>query len=111
MSTAVDISETNEQVLIRPHGDLDLSTVPRVRSALTASFGVPDRLVVVDLSDCELVDSAGLGLLLGLLRRAREAGHDVVLRGVGPSLARVLTLTGLDTVFASRPRSTDGDDR
>jgi hypothetical protein len=44
------------------------------------------------------IDSAGLGALIGGIRRAREWGGDVVLACSRPSLNRLLLMTGIDRI-------------
>ena len=55
---------------------------------------------IVDLSDTTFLDSAGMAALVSLLKRARQAGGDVML--VWPKLEaaqRILKLTKFDKVF------------
>lgn len=45
------------------------------------------------------IDSTGLGVLLGCLRRLKERDGTLALTGVQPAVERVFTITGLDRVF------------
>ncbi len=68
--------ERNEgYVLCRPSGELDAYTVAQFREALTEL--ADERFVLVDLSHVPFMDSAGLGALIGGIRRARENDGDV----------------------------------
>src|SRR5712692_5382448 len=82
------------------HGEIDLYTVPKLQSELTAALegGKPVRLVV-DLSGVDFCDSTGVNVLLAAHRRAREAGGDLELAGPRPAVRRILQVTGLETVF------------
>jgi anti-sigma B factor antagonist len=83
-------------------GELDLSAAPRVRQAAlqavppVAAGGEPPR-VVVDLSPAAFVDSAGLGVVLGIVRRARQAGGQAAIV-VDPSSSpgRVLSVLRIE---------------
>jgi anti-anti-sigma factor len=57
------------------------------------------RIVVIDLSDVEMLDAGGLTVLLSLQQWARS--RNVQLKLVNPShfVNEVLTRTGLDRVF------------
>ncbi len=55
--------------------------------------------LVVDLSGTVRVDSAGLGVLMLVQRRATERGLTVVLRNVTDELRFLLVLTKLDDLF------------
>lgn len=58
----------------------------------------PDR-VVVDLSQCDSLDSAALHALLDVHLTLARRGGVLALRGLGPRLRRLLTLSGLDDVL------------
>ncbi|GII82970.1 anti-sigma factor antagonist [Sphaerisporangium siamense] len=78
---------------------LDGSTVATLRPRLHAAVesGVGD--MIVDLSGLEMIDSAGLGVLVGTHRRALRAERRLVLRGVPPRVMRVLAITRLHRVL------------
>jgi anti-sigma B factor antagonist len=79
-SQAAELSVRNadngDHVLCRPVGELDSAGSARLLAALA---GTSFARLVIDLSDVSFVDSAGLGALLGTIRRAREVGGDVAL--------------------------------
>ena len=80
-------------------GDLDLSSVARVRSQVEdALAGRPER-VVVDLSRCGFVDASALAMLLEAHRRLSRQGGVLTLHGCSPRVLRLLSLTGLRRVF------------
>jgi anti-sigma B factor antagonist len=82
--------------ICRPAGEIDAATVSQFRAVLGE---LSENLrVVIDLSDVTFVDSAGLGALIGGIRRTRELGGDVVLACPRPSMARLLRTTGLDHI-------------
>jgi anti-sigma B factor antagonist len=55
--------------------------------------------VIVDLSQTEYVDSAGLGTLVLLNKEARAAGGCLVLAGLSEHVRDLLRLVRLDEVF------------
>lgn len=80
--------------------DLDVYTVPDMRS-LTVGAVVAGRYhLVVDLSATTYIDTTGLGLLVGTLKRVRARDGSLVLAGpMHESLNRVMRLSGLVKVF------------
>jgi anti-sigma B factor antagonist len=82
-------------------GELDASTVSDFRAVLTELATKPQ--VVIDLSDVDFIDSAGLGALIGGIRRTREVGGDVALACPRPTLARLLRTTGIDQLVTVAP--------
>jgi anti-sigma B factor antagonist len=83
-------------------GDVDLAAAPALRAELKASLdGSPS--LVLDLSALDFIDSTGLGVLVGALRRARSDGGDIRLAALPASIGRVFSVTGLDQVFRVFP--------
>ena len=82
--------------LCRPVGELDAYTVASFREALGELATAPR--VVIDLSEVPFMDSAGLGALIGGIRRAREHGGEVAVACSRPTLTRLLHTTGFDRI-------------
>ena len=61
------------------------------------------RRLVIDLSGVPFVDSAGLGALVGGIRRVREHGGDVALACNRTTLVRLLNMTGVDRIVTVAP--------
>jgi anti-sigma B factor antagonist len=57
------------------------------------------RLVVADFSGSPYIDSSGLGALVSLSRRLRDAGGDLRLVGLNDDLRSLFELTRLDQLF------------
>ena len=92
----VNVEEADGLTICRPIGELDAFTVAQFRQAL-AGLASAERLVI-DMSGVPFVDSAGLGALIGGIRRARELGGDVAVCCNRPTLVRVLRTTGFDRI-------------
>jgi anti-anti-sigma factor len=80
-------------------GELDISSVGRVRETLHDALSVRPGRLVVDLTACPFVDASALTMLLDVHRRAWRAGGVLTLRGCSPRVLRLLSLTGLRRVF------------
>lgn len=79
-------------------GELDLHTAPQLEERLE---NVEGRLLV-DLSNCEFIDSTGIGLLVRTWQRldADLDGDDTcrfALCGLGNQVQRLLEITGLES--------------
>lgn len=92
----IEVDESAGYTLCRPMGELDAYTVTSFREALGELATHPR--VVIDLSEVPFMDSAGLGALIGGIRRAREHGGDVVVACSRPTLTRLLHTTGFDRI-------------
>jgi anti-sigma B factor antagonist len=99
----LDIQIDNDRgaTICRPIGELDAFTVSQFRQAL-AELASSERLLI-DLSGVPFVDSAGLGALIGGIRRVRELGGDVAVACPRPTLTRLLRTTGFDRIVTVTP--------
>ena len=94
----IQLDEAADHVVCRPNGELDAFTVSGFREALADLAS--RRRVIIDLSAVTFMDSAGLGALIGGIRRIREAGGDVGVSCNRPTLLRLLRTTGFDRIVA-----------
>ncbi|MEV4488523.1 STAS domain-containing protein [Micromonospora coxensis] len=97
----VDVrSEAGGRIVLRPVGEVDMSTAAVLDRAVDAALDCPETVrVVVDLAEVPFLDSTGLA---ALLRGAAEAvGRGASLRVVDPQpvVARVLRITAVDTLL------------
>ena len=81
------------------HGCLGVHAAADVRLVLADAVGAGDGDLVVDLSGVSALDATGLGVLVGVHRRAGRVGRSLVLQDVSVPVARVLFLTRLDKVL------------
>jgi anti-anti-sigma factor len=77
-------------------GEIDLSSVPKLRETLAHVLAPPRREVVVDLAAVEFIDASGVGVLVGAAGEAARTGVKFWLRTPSPSVERVIDLAHLD---------------
>ncbi len=92
----IQVEPADQYTVCRPIGELDAFTVSQFRQSLTELASSPRLLI--DMSGVPFIDSAGLGALIGGIRRAREMGGDVAVACNRPSLTRLLRTTGFDRI-------------
>ena len=93
----VSCHETEASVVCHVAGDLDHSSVGEFREAV-AHLSKKKR-VIFELSAVPFVDAAGLGALIGAVRRIRDRrGGGAVVCSARPSVRRVLQLVGIPRV-------------
>jgi len=94
-----------EKTLVAPERlDLDSRTAFRraageVLDLLAEGISGGGGRLVIDLSGTRSVDSAGLGALMLIQRKAAERRQTVCLRGANEELRFLLVLTKLDDLF------------
>lgn len=93
---SVEIEEFDTHTVIRPKGDIDAYSVGQFREALSSLAEVKNLLI--DLSNVPFMDSAGLGALIGGIRRNRDNEGAIVVVCDAPALTRLLHTTGFDRI-------------
>jgi anti-anti-sigma factor len=96
------VSERDGWAVVEVRGDLDLASAPRFRGVGQQLAVAPALDVAVDLRETDVVDSVGLGLLLGLGRRVRASGGRFVLLGARPAHLRLVEACGLSETLPAR---------
>ena len=80
-------------------GEIDLATAPALGRFLDEHIAKGVRELVVDIEGVTLLDSTGLGVLVGRLKLMRANGNDMRVVGARDRVLKVLVITGLDQVF------------
>ncbi len=99
MDLAVHITGTGETRVAVLEGSCDLATAPNLRQALQSLVPPDVKEVVLDVTDLAFIDSTGLGVVLGAMRRLREGGGVLSIAGAQGIVKRVLEITDLDKVI------------
>jgi anti-sigma B factor antagonist len=106
-----------EHTVLEVGGEVDVYTAPRLRERLVELVDGGARDVVVDLGRVDFLDSTGLGVLVGALKRLRAANGTFGLVCSKEPLLKIFRITALDQVFpiypsveaATSPASDDRD--
>lgn len=96
-----DFSRTDEgdHTVLRIGGVLDAVTAPNMRRAIDAIVAEKRRSVSVELSQLRMIDSSGVGVIVGLYKRCREYGGSFRVDGVQGQPLSIFKLLRLDRVF------------
>jgi anti-sigma B factor antagonist len=102
----VDVSVTSRTVdgrtVVDVTGEIDVYTAPTLRERLTALVDAGHTDLVVNLTDVRFMDSTGLGLLVGVLKRVRGVDGRLQLVIDSERLLKVFRVTALTQVFTIR---------
>jgi len=86
-------------VRIALRGELDLAHAYTFDEELRRVEGSGPPCIVIDLRELTFLDSTGLARLLAARKRARRAGHRLVLVRGNPTVQRLFALSAIDEVF------------
>ena len=99
MDLTLATHEVGETTVVAVGGEIDVYTAPKLRDKITELVGAGVYDIVIDLEAVEFLDSTGLGVIVGGLKKVRA--HDGSLRLVCTQdrLLKIFRITGLAKVF------------
>ena len=103
MDLGLHVSHHGTWTVVSVRGEVDVATVPRLREQLIELVAQGETRLVVDLESVDFLDSTGLGVLIGALKRVRTVGGDLSLVCTHSRILKVLEITGLTRVFEVHP--------
>jgi len=100
MNLRVETRQPREGIaVISLAGEGDVYTSPRGKQEIVNLLNSDVTRMVVDLTGVEYLDSTGLGVLIGGLKRARERDGDLKLICDNVRILRIFEITGLTKIF------------
>jgi anti-sigma B factor antagonist len=91
--------------VVRVTGEVDMSHEEQLRAELHRAVEADTKGIVVDLTECEFIDSSGIRALLLSRREKQPDGGPETLAVAASSdqILRILGVMGLDQVIPIRP--------
>lgn len=102
MDLELEETERDGWTVLSVRGEVDVYSAPRLRERLVELVGRGARRIVVDLDGVEFLDSTGLGVLVGGLKRVRSHDGDLAVVCSQPRILKVFEITRLTEVFGIR---------
>lgn len=99
MELEIPDTDVDGWTVVAASGEIDVATAPALRDRLTDLVDGGATRIVVDLEDVDFIDSTGLGVLVGGVRRARAEDGDLRLVCTNSRILKVFEATGLHEVF------------
>ena len=100
MDLGLDVTERDGYTVLAVRGEVDVYTAPRFRERLIELVSEGKHRIVIDLEGVDFLDSTGLGVLVGALKRVRSNDGDLFLVCTQPRIRKVFEVTGLTKVFS-----------
>jgi anti-anti-sigma factor len=95
----ISVDKQGAVCVVRPQAPLVGEQCALLRSAALKGLGAGRPMLVIDLQEAPLVDSAGLETLIELQERLETRGGAVKLAAVTPLCADILRITGVGDRF------------
>jgi anti-sigma B factor antagonist len=92
-----------EAAIIHVKGRLDSATVPELERQVLSMLEGDQRHLVLDFSELDYINSAGLRVLVMGYQRLTPLGGQVVICGVKDYIAEVFDVSGYNRIFRMSP--------
>jgi anti-sigma B factor antagonist len=81
--------------ILRVSGEVDMATAPRLRQQVVVMVNAGHVNVVLDLSAVDFLDSVGLGVVVGAVKRVRSNGGEIHIVCDSEQILRLFDITRL----------------
>jgi anti-sigma B factor antagonist len=99
LDLSLSVRDVRDRTVVTVAGEIDVYTAPQLREQLIELANAGATKLVLDLERVEMLDSTGLGVLLGASKRARERGGSLRLVCTHERILRIIRITGLIKVL------------
>ena len=97
----INCEETLRHVIVRLSGSVDMSAGAQFRES--PFIGSHSNDLILDLSEVDFMDSAGLAALVLIIRAQKAAGKKCVLASPTPIVAKILKITAIHQLAPIEP--------
>jgi anti-sigma B factor antagonist len=104
------IGPTGDCAVLQITGDLDAYTAPALRQRMLYLGADGVVHIIADMRQVDFLDSTGLGVLIGGLKRFREHGGSLAPVATKTSILKIFQITGLTSVLPPRSSVADAID-
>ena len=99
MDLGLVVQEQGDWTVLAVSGEIDIATAPSLREKLHSLLADGHANLIIDLDDVTFLDSTALGVLVGVLKRARTEGGELRIVCNQPRVRKVFEITRLDSAF------------
>ena len=99
MDLTLTTREADGKTIVAVGGEIDVYTAPKLRDKITELVAGGAYDLVVDMQEVEFLDSTGLGVLVGGLKKVRAHSGSLQLVCNQDRLLKIFRITGLAKVF------------
>lgn len=89
----------DELIYVQLNGEIDITTAPRLKEKLYGIVGENNKDIKFDCSNLNYIDSTGLGVLVGTLKKVKSNQKNIYMTNLKNNIKRLFLITGLNKVF------------
>ncbi|MBN2169051.1 MAG: STAS domain-containing protein [Actinobacteria bacterium] len=99
MELEVTTMDIGDYTVIKLKGEVDIYTAPSLRETIVDTVEKGRYKIVVDLDEVNFLDSTGLGVLVGGLKRVKQHEGELGIICNQEKVLRIFKITGLTKIF------------
>lgn len=99
MDLSLQTRRVDEHTVISVGGEVDVYTAPMLRDKISDLVAAGEINLIIDMEKVDFLDSTGLGVLVGGLKKVRAEGGAIQLVCDEERLLKIFRITGLAKVF------------
>jgi len=101
MTSELTIREelTGGQAKVYVAGEVDIYTSRQFKDKLYNIIDSTKSDLYVDCTDLNYIDSTGLGIFVGALKKTKQYGKNIHISGLKDNIKKLFIITGLDKLF------------
>ncbi len=80
-------------------GEVDIYTAQQFKDKLYNIVDNSSNDLVIDCSGLNYIDSTGLGIFVGVLKKTKLAGRSIRVENIKDNIRKLFIITGLDKLF------------
>ncbi|WP_026476749.1 STAS domain-containing protein [Alkaliphilus transvaalensis] len=80
-------------------GEVDIYTAGQLKDTFIKLIEERKENIKINAEGLDYIDSTGLGVLIGALKRLKEENKNIIIFNIKPSIKKLLNITGLDKIF------------
>ena len=107
MDLSLETREAEGRTIVAVGGEIDVYTAHRLRDRISELVAAGNHRLVIDMEKVDFLDSTGLGVLVGGLKKVRAHDGSMELVCSQDRLLKIFRITGLAKVFTIHASEAD----
>lgn len=92
--------DCSEAIMVSIEGRIIYETEKDFKETISGLLKNDKNRIVLDCSGLSYINSAGLGVLINLLKSSKAQGGDIRLAGLNPDIRELFEITNLNHIFS-----------
>lgn len=89
-------------------GEVDIHSSGNLKDVLNTLLNDKEADIHLNCQDLAYIDSTGLGVLIGVLKRVKKNENNIVIVNPKANISKLLNITGLDKIFVMGENVNEG---